>query len=263
MRAASRLGGEQLTPPGRQRRRRRTEAGDRRRVLHAGPPGPLLLAADQQWLDAQPPADDERADPGGAAQLVGAHRHQVGVEAGQVQFDVPAGSGGVDVHRHPGPAAEVHHLGDGLDRADLVIGPLAVHECRGILGVASQGEGHPFGLDPAVAVDRQQLHVGQPLGGVAHGGVLHPAQSTTAPGRARVAPHTAALTASVPPEVKTTWRGRTPSSPATCSRASSRVARTIRPSWCTRPGSAAGPSSQARRAAVTSGRSGEVEAWSR
>ena len=86
------------------------------------------------------------------------------------------------------------------------------------------------------------------------------------PGRARVAPHVAALTASVPPDVKTTWRGRVPSSAATCSRAASTVARTMRPSVWTRPGSPTSrreDSNQPIMAATTSGRGGEVEAWSR
>ena len=56
------------------------------------------------------------------------------------------------------------------------------------------------------------------------------AQSTGAPGWARVAPQTAALIDSVAPEVKTTWRGATPSRSATCWRASSRRSRTTRAS---------------------------------
>jgi hypothetical protein len=84
------------------------------------------------------------------------------------------------------------------------------------------------------------------------------------PGSLRHTPHTAVLTASVPPEVNTTCRGRTPNSAATCSRASSKVARTIRPSVCTRPGSAVIPvSSHSAMAARAWGRSGVVEAWSR
>ena len=90
------------------------------------------------------------------------------------------------------------------------------------------------------------------------------AEQATGPGSARPTPHTAALMASVPPEVKTTWRGRTPNRAATCSRASSRAARTMRPSVCTRPGSAVIPdSAQASMAARASGRTGVVEAWSR
>ena len=86
-------------------------------------------------------------------------------------------------------------------------------------------------------------------------------EKATGPGSARVAPHTAALTASVPPEVNTTWRGRTYRSAATCSRASSSLARTMRPSVWTRPGSAVMPdATQAAMAARAAGRTGEVEA---
>ena len=90
-----------------------------------------------------------------------------------------------------------------------------------------------------------------------------PAQRTAAPGRSHVAAHTAAWTASVAPEVKTTWSGRTPRSAETCSRAVSMASRTCRPSWCTLPGSPAGASSHSRIAAAASGRRGDVEAWSR
>ena len=67
--------------------------------------------------------------------------------------------------------------------------------------------------------------------------------------------------ASVAPDVKITWRGRVPKSDATCSRASSRATRAMRPSVCTRPGSAA--LSHGSMASTATGRMGDVEAWSR
>ena len=76
------------------------------------------------------------------------------------------------------------------------------------------------------------------------------------------APHTAVAMASVAPLVNTTSRDRAPSRAATWSRASSTTARATRPSVCTRPGSAA-PDSQGTIASTTSGRAGEVDAWSR
>ena len=69
--------------------------------------------------------------------------------------------------------------------------------------------------------------------------------------------------ASVAPLVNTTSRDRAPNSAATRSRASSTTARAIRPSVCTRPGSAARPDSHGSIASTTSGRAGEVDAWSR
>ncbi len=84
------------------------------------------------------------------------------------------------------------------------------------------------------------------------------------PGSEAVTPQTAALIDSVPPEVNTTWRGRAPKKAATCSRASSRATRTIRPSVWTRPGSATTPCcAHSTMAARASGRRGVVEAWSR
>ena len=86
-------------------------------------------------------------------------------------------------------------------------------------------------------------------------------EQTTGPPPPVVAPQTAALTASVPPEVKTICRGRTPRKSASCSRAPSNAARAMRPSVWTRPGSAVTPrSSHAAIAALASGRSGVVEA---
>ena len=92
------------------------------------------------------------------------------------------------------------------------------------------------------------------------------AHTTVAPGWDRVALQVAVLTASVPPEVKTTWRGRTPNNAATASRLDSTRVRAARPSVWTRPGSpvcSGAVRSQSVMAAATSGRGGEVEAWSR
>ncbi len=71
--------------------------------------------------------------------------------------------------------------------------------------------------------------------------------TTWPPGERASAPHTAAVTASVPPEVSTTSRGRAPNRAAICSRACSMATRTVRPSWCRRPGSAAREGSREER----------------
>ena len=76
-------------------------------------------------------------------------------------------------------------------------------------------------------------------------------------------PHTAAAIASVAPLVNTTSRLRAPSRVATCSRAVSRATRAVRPSSWMRPGSPTSVSRASTIAARASGRSGEVEAWSR
>jgi hypothetical protein len=67
--------------------------------------------------------------------------------------------------------------------------------------------------------------------------------------------------ASVAPDVKITWRGRVAKSDATCSRPSSSATLAMRPSVCTRPGSA--ELIHGSMASMATGRTGEVEAWSR
>ena len=56
-----------------------------RDVLQTRPPAPLLLAADQERVDPESTAQDERPDPGGPAQFVGRDRHQVGAERLEVE----------------------------------------------------------------------------------------------------------------------------------------------------------------------------------
>ena len=85
----------------------------------------------------------------------------------------------------------------------------------------------------------------------------------------RTAPQVAAAMDSVAPLVKTTSRLRAPRSAATCARASSTATRARMPSAWMRPGSASlsprpsSPLSHPTMAARASGRSGEVDAWSR
>src|SRR6266536_423229 len=77
------------------------------------------------------------------------------------------------------------------------------------------------------------------------------------------APHTAVLIASVPLAVNTTSRGRAPRSVATCSRAPSSATRVALPSEWSRPGSAWCSRRYGTIASNASGRSGDVDAWSR
>ena len=90
------------------------------------------------------------------------------------------------------------------------------------------------------------------------------AQSTGAPGAARVAPQTAALIASVPPEVKTTWRGRDAEQLGHLRRAPPRARRgRCGPPRGAGPGRRAGAWPSRASAATASGRGGVVLAWSR
>ena len=191
----------------------RPEAHDARHVLHAGPPGPLLQPADEQGLDAPAPPDHQGPGARQAAQLVGADRDQVDVELVQAQVELAAGRGGVDVERHAGRPAQLGHPATGWTVPTSWLAHWQWTRAGGPVGVAGQGLGQRLGVDPA--------HAGRPPGarpgptgrGVAHGRVLdRGAEHGRAGPGPRGAPKTAALAASVPPEVKTTWRGRTPSS---------------------------------------------------
>ena len=152
--------------------------------------------------------------PGWSAELVGADRDEVGVEASPGRAArCPAGGRRVDVDQHAGRPGQLDDLGHRLDRADLVVGPLAVHQGRRVVGVPAEGVGHRVGVDPAVGRRPASFStVASRRRGVADGRVLdRRRRGRRRSGRARQAPQTAALIASVPPEVKTTWRGRTPS----------------------------------------------------
>ena len=247
-----------------QRRRGGTEGQQRRDRLEPAAPAALLRAADEQRFEPAAPPHDQRPGAGNAAELVRADAHQVGVEGAEVGRHVPAGGGGVDVDGHARVAAERDHLVDRLEGAHLVVGPLAVHEGGTRQPRRPESGAQRVDVDPAGAVDRAASRPA-PVGPRRRGrpSARPPRTSTGAPGAARQAPHTAALIASVAPEVKTTWRGAAPRRPATSARASSSASRTMRPSSCSRPGSPGGSAAQRLSAATASGRAGVVLAWSR
>ena len=195
--AGGRLLGRQA--PGRgEGRGRRAETDGPGHVLQSGPPGPFLLAADQERIDAQSPTDDQGADAGRAAELVGGHRDQVGAERPEVEGHVSGGGHRVDVdERAPSGRQRLDDLGHRLDRAHLVIGPLAVHERR----VRSRtwtgtAEGvltdvaliRPEARRPAMETTGAERADASP-----HGRVLDVGTDHRAPGPAAAAPHTAAL----------------------------------------------------------------------
>ena len=230
---------------------------------------------------------------------MGADGDEVRAQGVEGDRQVAGGLGGIDVDEHPGGAAGRDDFRDRLQGADLVVRPLAVHQGGARSGRPRPCPSRPVVEAPVVEGRRcGGRRGGGRRGGDAAAGVaatvavtavatnaasMRPSRSTgtviTAPWRneaARTAecstaahstgpsgaPHTAALAASVAPLVKITLRGRTPSNPATASRASSTAARAMRPSVWTRPGSAASPSQRAI-ASTTPGRGGDVDAWSR
>ena len=255
---------DQLLTAGVQRRRRGPEADQRGDRLQPGPPPSLLFAAHQERLEPAPTPDDQGARSGHATQLVGAHADQVCVERGQIGRHVAAGGSGVHVHRDAGLAAQPDHLVDRLQRADLMVAPLAVHQRQGAVrdGDARRRRSASTSSRPVPSTRRSSTDATRAEASLT-AECSTAAHRTGAPGAARVAPHTAALIDSVPPEVKTTCRGTTPNSPATCSRALSSASRTVRPSSCSRPGSPGGRVAHHVSAAIASGRGGVVLAWSR
>ncbi len=110
--------------------RRGTEGQQGRNGFQAGPAAPLLLAADEERIEAAAPPHDHRPGPRHAPELVRAHAHQVGLERGQVHRHVSARRGGIDVHRDVHLLAQGHDVLDRLEASDFVVGPLAVHERR-------------------------------------------------------------------------------------------------------------------------------------
>ena len=171
----------------------------------------------------------------------------------------------------PNSRATADEFGDRHDRADLVVGPHHGGE-RDVVGVALDGLAQGLGVHPAVRVDRQPLDrralvLGEPLDGVQDGVVLDGAGQDPGPGRfgvrrAQYRPLTARLSASVPPEVKTTSLGRAPSASARVSRASSTVRRARRPAACSEEALPVTASCSVI-ASTASGSMGVVAAWSR
>ena len=80
-----------------------------------------------------PATNDERTAARRPPELVGADRNEVRAERLEVQRDVAGGRGRVDVHGHAGGPTELHDFGHGLQGPNLVVAPLAIHECRPVV----------------------------------------------------------------------------------------------------------------------------------
>ena len=117
---------------------RSAEANDPDQVLETAASGPLLCTTDDERLEAYAPADDERSYAGRPPQLVSAHRDEVGAERIEVDGDVTNRCGSIDVHEHTRRPAARHDLGHRLQRPDLVVEPLAVHQRRPTAGITSE-----------------------------------------------------------------------------------------------------------------------------
>ena len=95
-------------------------------------------------------------------------RQQVGPEGGEVDRDTSDGLRRVDVHEHATVAAPLDDLGDGLQRADLVVAPLDVDDRGRVVDPVEQ----LVGIDPTEPVDADGEEPPS-LGPLAHRRVLH------------------------------------------------------------------------------------------
>jgi hypothetical protein len=98
-------------------------------VLHAGAPRALLVAARGAAGSRRSPRRTSRAPvPGGAPNLWPETDTRSAPELGEVDRDTADRLRGVDVHEHPTVAARLDDLAHRLQRADLVVAPLQVHQ---------------------------------------------------------------------------------------------------------------------------------------
>ena len=112
-------------------------------------PRPFLVAPDEQRREAQSAPYQQRARARRPAQLVRAHRQEVGAERVEGDGHVTGRLRGVDMHQHAEFTARRYHFDDGLQRADFVIGPLHVHE----RGVGANGGLQCIAVDAPETVD--------------------------------------------------------------------------------------------------------------
>ena len=203
------LGARRRPAPRRRRRSRRSPA--RSRARPGGPaPGRRRRAAGGS---RRPRRTSRAPDAGRPAELVGAHRQQVGAQV--------AGSRSARARRpgrrrrgraRPRSRQAGHDLGDRLERADLVVAPLHVDE-RGVGPDRRAEHGRRGRPDPAASTATM---VTSPWRAAArrHRGVLDRGDDLVARPRS-AAPQQAAAIASVAPLVNTTSRVRAPSRSAT------------------------------------------------
>ena len=155
------------------------ERHDRRYVLETGAPGPFLIAADEERFDAQATPHQQRADAGRAAELVRAHRQQVGAQRREVDGDVTRRLRGINVHEQIAIPAGLDDRGDRLHGAHLVVGPLHVDEG----GVGAERRDQRIDIDATDAVDRHAHDRARTRRGLAHGRMLDGRQHLLRPPR--------------------------------------------------------------------------------
>ena len=190
----------------------RAEGQQGRDRLEPGPPPPFLLAADEQRLEAAAPPHDQRPAPRARRPSLWALTlTRSAPSAARSIGTCPQAAAASTCTVTPSSRHRATDVVDRLEGADLVVGPLAVHQRGPGWSRSTQPGPERVDVEPAGAVDRDRLGRRRAGRGVADGRVLHAgAQHRRSRAAARAAPQTAALMASVAPEVKTTWRGVSP-----------------------------------------------------
>ena len=149
---SSRRGGLRVDRPVRQGRGAGAESQERGQCLQPGTAPALLFAAHQEGGEPAPSPDDQRSGTGHPTELVRADAHEVGVQRGEIHGHVATGGGGIHVDRDPGFAAQLDHGLYRLQRADLMVPPLAVHQGRARSGARVQPVPKCVDVDPSRAV---------------------------------------------------------------------------------------------------------------
>ncbi len=103
--------------------RRPRKCGDRGCVQGPGADVAFLPAAVLDRGQFDRPAQEEGTDPDRSADLVAGDGHRVKARAAEVHRHGAERLDGVGVHGHAGSMGQLHDPGDGLDGADLVVGP--------------------------------------------------------------------------------------------------------------------------------------------
>ena len=232
-------------PPLRADHRRDRERPDRGRVQGARPDVAFLAAAVQHRHRRHATAQDQRAGPDRAAQLVRGHGHRVHAGRGEVDRQLRGRLHRVGVERH---AELVRHLGQRRDRlhgADLVVGPHHAHHGRAARVARQRFPQHRRPDQPGSVDATQSAHAPEAVASqrtesstawCSTAVVSTRLRRSSAARRAQNRPFTARLSASVPPLVKITSLARAPNTSAICSRDSSTTRRARRPASCSDEG---------------------------
>ena len=213
----------------------RTKASDRGHILCPGSPPTFLAATPQQGRKEPEPrvATNECADPLGSPELVGGDRQEVSPKRGEATIHPPGPLDRIDVQQALGRMDDPRCVGYGLDSTRFVVGQHDRYECT---SASARDRPHAPGqrtkVDPTV-----RPHLDEPIRSGANRpplrGYWDVRSPTPATNRSRFPPvqgRARSIFASVPPEVKTTQPGSTPTNCATSDRARSIQRRAARPS---------------------------------